>query len=132
MGNNSPLEKGKSYLSVILAACIGTFRRLLRLAGIGKKKSAALVQLELDKKLVYSLAKKRIPSLSQFKYLKVFLTKKELWLLRASFLVLILSFSFLLVNFYLDHRQLVPVEGGSYTEGLVGSPDRINPLYAGI
>lgn len=86
----------------------------------------------MDRKLVYSLAKSRIPTVKQLKYLKTFLSKGELLLLRASLIILFLSLSFLTVRFYFTHRQLVPVLGGEYTEGVVGAPARINPLYLSI
>jgi len=87
-------------------------------------------QADLDRKLVYSLSKSRIPSLRQIKYLKKYLTKRELWALRSSLVVLVVCLGFLGGNFYLNHLKLVPVRGGEYTEGLVGTPQYVNPLYA--
>lgn len=87
-------------------------------------------QTEFDKKLVYSFSKSKIPSLRQLKYLNKFLSKKESKIFYLSLAVFIISFSFLGVKFYLGHRQIVPARGGEYTEGVVGSPKYINPLYA--
>lgn len=42
----------------------------------------------------------------------------------------ILSAAFLLVQLYLTNRILAPAIGGTYTEGLIGSPQFINPLFA--
>jgi len=86
----------------------------------------------LDKQLVFSLSKSRIPNLKQLKHIKKFLTNKELWIIRVSFLILIVSILFSSGKFYLNHLQIVPVEGGEYTEALIGSPKYINPLYANI
>jgi hypothetical protein len=87
-------------------------------------------QTELDKKLIYSLAKSRIPNLKQIKYLKRFLSKKELFLINLCLAVILINFFILGYNFYKNHVKLVPVAGGEYTEGLIGAPKYINPLYA--
>jgi peptide/nickel transport system substrate-binding protein len=89
-------------------------------------------QSELDKKLVYSLSKSRLPSLRQMKYLGNFLNPRELWILRISSLVIIMSLIFLGTRFYMDNLETVPVSGGKYSEGLIGSPKYINPLYASL
>jgi len=87
-------------------------------------------QTELDKKLIFSLSKSKIPRLKQIKYLGKFLTPKELWLIRISLVVLAVSFIFLSINYFKSHLQAVPVFGGEYVEGLVGAPSYINPLYS--
>lgn len=89
-------------------------------------------RLELDKKLVYSFSKSKIPSLKQAKYIKKFLNARELFILQASIAIFLLSFIFLGTRFYFNHLQVVPAQGGTYTEGLVGSPKYINPLYASL
>jgi peptide/nickel transport system substrate-binding protein len=94
---------------------------------IGKEESRQAV---IDKRLVYSLSRAKIPSLKQIKYIKKFLSIRELWILRISFLIFALSLFFLGGRFYLNHLQVVPVKGGEYVEGLIGSPQYINPLYA--
>ncbi len=89
-------------------------------------------QIELDKKLVFSLAKSRIPNLKQLKYIKRFLSKKEFWILYICFSVVAVSLIFSGIRFYCKHLQVVPVRGGTYIEGLIGLPKYINPLYANI
>ncbi|RJR31392.1 peptide ABC transporter substrate-binding protein [Candidatus Parcubacteria bacterium] len=84
----------------------------------------------LDKKLVSSLSKKRIPNLSQLKHLKKIISKKELWLIRICFLIIVASVGFLGLGFYLGNFRPVPITGGTYTEALVGAPQYINPLLA--
>jgi len=86
-------------------------------------------QTELDKKLIYSLAKSRIPNLKQIKYLKRFLSRKELILINLCLLVILINVFVLGYNFYKTHVRLVPVAGGEYIEGLIGAPKYINPLY---
>ena len=84
----------------------------------------------LDRKLVYSLSKSKIPNLKQIKYIKKFLNPRELWLIRASLFFLILSSVFLGFRLYQKHLKIMPIAGGEYIEGLVGYPQYINPLYS--
>lgn len=86
----------------------------------------------LDKKIVYYLSKKKIPSLKQIKHLNKFLDPKETLFFRAALIIFIASFLFLSGKFYSSHIQVVPIAGGEYTEGLIGNPKHINPLYAGL
>ncbi|MDD4358906.1 MAG: ABC transporter substrate-binding protein, partial [Candidatus Pacebacteria bacterium] len=47
------------------------------------------------------------------------------------FLILfILSFVFLINSFYNKNALIVPAFGGSFTEGLIGQPQHINPVYS--
>lgn len=94
---------------------------------LGKKKS---LNSNLDQKLVQSLKGSRIPSLTQLKYLKKYLNGTEQKLLAVSLLVLLSAGVFFGVRFYYKHLTIVPVFGGEYIEGEVGSPKYINPLYA--
>ncbi len=87
-------------------------------------------QTELDKKLIYSLAKSKIPNLRQIKYLKRFLSRKELILINLCLAIIFINLFILGYNFYKNHVKLVPVLGGEYIEGLIGAPEHINPLYA--
>ncbi len=87
-------------------------------------------QTELDKRLVFSLAKKRLPSWQQLQYLPQYLSKKEKIILWALVGCTIVSLGFLLVRFYQRHIVYLPKEGGSYTEALIGQPNYINPVLA--
>lgn len=86
-------------------------------------------QSELDKKLVYSLSKSRIPNFKQLKYLGRYLSKREVWLIRSSILIIIISLLFSGARFYLSHLEQVPVQSGEYVEAVIGTPKHINPLY---
>ncbi len=96
------------------------------------KRDKTLSGGDADKKLVYSLSKSRIPSWRQVKYVGRFLNKKEIFIVRVFSLLLFLSLGFLGVNLYKEHLKVVPVFGGQYTEGALGSPQHINPLYASV
>lgn len=95
-----------------------------------KATKVADLQTELDKKLVYSLSKKKIPSLRQIRYVEKVLNKKERIVIRTSFVVFFISILIGSLNFYFTHLELMPAKGGEYTEGVVGSPKYINPLYS--
>ncbi len=87
-------------------------------------------QTELDKKLVFSLSKSRWPSFKQLKYVKKYLNQAERLTIGSCLLVILLSSLFLAGRFYKTHLEIIPVNGGEYTEGVVGSIKYINPLYS--
>lgn len=82
-----------------------------------------------DKKLVYSLSKSRIPTLRQLKYFKKFLSIKEWRVVLACFVIIVASTFFLSARFYINNLEIAPAAGGEYSEGIVGAPKYINPLY---
>lgn len=94
------------------------------------KTSGRLNQVDIDKKLVYSLSPRKIPSKTQFKYLNKFLNSKESAILKICLVVILLNIVYLGVVFYNNYLESVPVSGGTYVEGVVGYPKTINPLYA--
>jgi peptide/nickel transport system substrate-binding protein len=87
---------------------------------------------KLDQQLVFNLLKKikKIPSLSQLKILPKFLSESEKKIINWLILLIVTSFLLLAGNFYYSHTTLIPTAGGSYTEGLVGTPQYINPILA--
>ncbi len=99
---------------------------------IVQKKNNLNGQDELDQKLLTSLVKKRWPNFKQLKYLGEVLSpqeKKQIKIL--SFLVIVCLIG-LAINFYFTGLKIVPKNGGTYTEGLVGVPKFINPLYSSL
>ena len=105
---------------------------LFRVSARQKNKKNGQKQLEMDRRLVYNLSKKRIPNFRQLKYIKKYLSPKELWAIRVNLAIIFLSIIFLGVYFYFNNLQVVPVAGGVYSEGLIGSPKYINPLYSTV
>ena len=88
----------------------------------------------IDKKLVLHVANKSrfsIPSFKQIKHLGKFLTIGERRLINIIALIIVINIIFL--GFYNYNQRIVsvPAEGGSYTEGLVGTPQFINPALTG-
>jgi len=58
------------------------------------------------------------------------LTKKEKIVFFVFLFLFFSSFLFLLINFYFKNTEIRPRQGGTYIEGVVGSPRFINPIYA--
>ena len=86
----------------------------------------------LDQTLVLHLSKSRIPGPRQIKYLGRFLSPLERVLVYVCFILAIGALIFVGVIFYKNNIVLVPADGGTYTEGLVGNPQYISPLYASL
>lgn len=75
---------------------------------------------------------KKLPSKEQMKYLPLLLSKRER-VLAATGIALIVIAGFLLIRHLINaQRVTVPAVGGTYTEGVVGAPQLINPLYADV
>lgn len=87
-------------------------------------------QNSLDYKLVFSLAKTRIPKLKQLKYIWRLLSKRETLTVRILFVFILINLVFLGTRFYFIHLKTYPRSGGEYIEGLVGQPQYINPILA--
>lgn len=107
--------------------------RALTSGGTKNGNSAAIgpeTQTRLDKKLVLSLSKARIPRPAQLKYVKKFLSRRELWAVRICLLAIVAGMVWGGLQSYFSRLEIVPVAGGDYTEALVGQPKYINPLYA--
>ncbi|MDD4412078.1 MAG: peptide ABC transporter substrate-binding protein [Patescibacteria group bacterium] len=97
-----------------------------------KKNKTSYNYNQTDKELISALAKKRLPSLKQLKYLNKFLNKKEI-ILTCLGLALVLSGLILSVgHLYQQKVEVAPDEGGKYIEGSIGSPQFINPIYSSL
>jgi peptide/nickel transport system substrate-binding protein len=95
-----------------------------------KIKDQEKLQADFDQKLVLSLSKSRIPKFKQLKHIGKYLSRPEKILLFSSVIVIIISSIFLGTRFVFTHLETVPKQSGTYTEGLVGAPKYINPLYS--
>jgi len=75
------------------------------------------------------MSAKKIPSFSQWKQLFKVLNKAE----RIFFLVFVvltfLSATYLVGSLYINNTKVAPAYSGTYTEGVVGQPRFINPIY---
>jgi len=70
------------------------------------------------------------PSKSQWRQFFKVLTKKEGIIFFIFLFLFFSSFFYLSINFYFKNTEIIPAEGGTYIEGVVGSPRFINPIYA--
>jgi len=69
------------------------------------------------------------PSKFQWRQFFKILSKKEKILFFVFLFLAFGSFLFLSNNFYLKNTEIKPAKGGTYIEGVVGSPRLINPIY---
>ncbi len=86
----------------------------------------------LDQALVLHLSKSRIPGPRQLKYVGKFLSAREKIALTICLLIAAASFVFMGILFYRHNIERVASSGGHYTEGIVGNPQYINPLYSSL
>jgi len=96
----------------------------------GLSKTAAVKPDDLDKKLVYNLSSRKIPTGRQLKHVNKFLNPREFLVIKLCLLVILVNLAYLGVVFVKSHLQQAPVAGGEYSEAVVGFPQTINPLYA--
>jgi len=96
----------------------------------GFLKKTAISQEEIDKKLVYSLSSRKIPTGGQLKHLNKFLNPREFLIVKICALVILVNLVYVGAVFIKKHVQYLPVVGGEYIEGVIGYPKTINPLYA--
>ncbi|MBI4653310.1 hypothetical protein HY750_03600 [Candidatus Kuenenbacteria bacterium] len=82
--------------------------------------------------LIKNLQSRQLPNFKQFKYLARFLTKKEKWIIKGLSVLIIFCLLFLFVRLYFSQTIEIPKNGGEYAEGLVGTPQYINPILAPV
>ncbi|PIT90118.1 hypothetical protein COU23_00180 [Candidatus Kuenenbacteria bacterium CG10_big_fil_rev_8_21_14_0_10_36_11] len=99
-----------------------------------KKKFEPGLRDDLDQRLFINLnkTKKKWPGIRQWKYLNAILLAREKNKIKIAAAVLVLTIFGLLVNLYYVMTVVGPKNGGEYSEGLVGLPKLINPLYASL
>jgi ABC-type transport system substrate-binding protein len=72
----------------------------------------------------------RLPSRQQWTQFFKVLTKKEKIVFFVFFVFALISFSLIAFNFYFENTEIAASQGGTYTEGVIGQPRFINPVYA--
>jgi peptide/nickel transport system substrate-binding protein len=92
-----------------------------------KKKNIS--QEEVDKKLVYSFSTRKLPSKEQLRHLNKFLNPREFLIVKICALIVVVGLAYYAYTLINSHLQVVPASGGTYSEGLIGYPRTINPLY---
>lgn len=84
----------------------------------------------LDKKLRQRLKTDKLPSFTQLKYLGNFLSTMEKRVLVGAFALLFITLAGWGTYFISTHSTLSPKNGGEYSEGLIGTPKYINPIFS--
>ncbi len=126
---NDLIKNGKQQIDPVR----NMLRNLLRLGkNITPPRNGISNKVDLDKKLVCSLSQTRWPNCAQLKYIKRYLNVWELRVVYSCLWLILISSLFLGTRFYLNHLQDLPASGGEYSEGVVGAPKYINPLYASV
>ena len=72
----------------------------------------------------------RVPSTKQLRYFPSLLSHKEKIIASFALLAIILSGSYMILSIIGANQQTIPAVGGTYTEGVIGAPQLINPLYS--
>ena len=74
----------------------------------------------------------KFPKTFQLRQFFKALEKKEKIVFLSLLFLFLFSAAFLSLNFYFKNTELQPAYGGTYTEGLIGQPKFINPIYASV
>lgn len=86
----------------------------------------------LDLRLVNHARSGKLPSWAQFRHIFEFLSPQEKKYMRIFSLISIFSVLIFLGNYLWTHHTIKPAQGGEYTEGIIGSPNLINPLFSSL
>ncbi|MEK7540567.1 MAG: peptide ABC transporter substrate-binding protein [Patescibacteria group bacterium] len=94
----------------------------------------SITQSELtpsDAPLVFApTAKRKIPTWAQMKYLPRLLSPRDKTIVNLALAVFVICLAVAAIHFIWRNTELVADYGGTYTEGLVGAPQYINPILA--
>ena len=82
---------------------------------------------DVNQQLISQLNKNKFPTWQQLKKLPKILNKQERLRISIVSIILILSVIGLGYNWFIEHSAISPTHGNSYSEGLLGSPNFINP-----
>jgi peptide/nickel transport system substrate-binding protein len=118
------------HIKPIAAKLYQQLRRGTNAARTRKRSRRAHATQDIDKELVHSLSRSRIPSWRQFTYIGRFLSSREKVIISVAAVIFAVSGAILVTRVYRTTVIDLPARGGSYTETLTGAPKLVNPLYA--
>lgn len=95
-----------------------------------RKDPQPLVSHHQDVAILRQLKKRKFPTSEQIRHAGRLFTSREKNILKISLIALTVGIGWLSGAWLFQHRGEIPAVGGIYTEGLVGSPQLINPLFA--
>lgn len=109
------------------------FRLFVRPTKVSDASAPIQATAEIQEVLVYKASATRsLPTLQQLRYLTHLTNRTERVLFLVSAVLCVLSLLAIGVRAYYRMTEVVPANGGSYTEGLVGTPQYINPLLSSL
>lgn len=91
-----------------------------------------MLDLKKSKKFFSIFKIEKFPTLSQWQRFFGILNKNEKIKFFSLLFLFVASFLTLSLTVYFKNTQVVPKEGGTYTEGIIGSPRFINPVYSAV
>ena len=97
-----------------------------------RKDPQPLVTHHQDVEILRQMKKKKIPGLTQIRHAERVLSRSEKRIMQLGVAGLLIGVVWLGVAWVITHRVTVPDVGGRYVEGLVGSPQFVNPLFASL
>lgn len=102
-----------------------------KLAALFRKHTSTHSTLHLAQRQVLAVrGARRLPTLGQWRQLPRYLSPGEKRIFSAAVIGIVLAVAVLGYRFVASHQTTVPAVGGEYTEGLIGTPQFLNPLYA--
>jgi len=107
------------------------FSRWFKRTRSASSKPVASSREKREKRFFQTLhAGRTFPALTKWRFLPLVLNKKERTLFWCALCLLVVSVFALLISWYVSHVALGSSRGGTYTEGVIGTPQFVNPLYA--
>lgn len=118
-----------NYLATVSMQLFSRLRDLLR--RVFARGGASRSPLQLAQRQVITVRGSRaIPSLAQWRELPRYLSQGEKRIFTIALFGVIIAGGLLTYRFFATNQTTVAAVGGSYTEGLIGTPQYMNPLYA--
>lgn len=104
-------------------------RVVVRLSSLLPRRKPVAAEAD-DRALVMSLSPKRIPNWKQLRYLPRLLNLREQRAVRMLIGIAVMSALTLISTVLMRHVIVVPANGGTLTEAIVGAPQYLNPVLA--
>lgn len=84
-----------------------------------------------DLKLIRTVRRGFLPNVRQWRNLKHTLSNTERLVIRTCYFLIFIAIMWLGIGILWQKRTVVPAIGGRYVEAVVGSPQYVNPIFAG-